>query len=198
MIHWRRSYFPCFYQLLIQDTETSCYKGWYLLYKRRKAPSVHTLLFFLPIPASIAFDRLVICIFLNHNSFSAILLYYGTFYTLVHGKHCCILTILFFAEIIHSRGAVWASLGTVWWITEVPGGHGNKERGRGEEAGLEEMETGAKTKTIITWGDKEETTAWENMANLEEEIDMNITDLYTIARNDFGLKVFLSHLIGYV
>lgn len=73
--------------------------------------------------------------FFNHNSFSAILLYYCTFYTLVHGKHSCILTILFFAVIIHSRGAAWVSLGTMWWIVEVPGGHGIEERGRGKRQG---------------------------------------------------------------
>lgn len=53
------------------------------------------------------------------------------------------------------------------------------------------METERKTKMIITWGDKEETTAWENMGNLEEGIDMNISDLCTTARNDFGPKAFL-------
>lgn len=60
------------------------------------------------------------------------------------------------------------------------------------------METETKTKMIITWGDKEETTAWENMGHLEEEIDMSITDLCTTAYDDFGLNAILSPLIGYV
>lgn len=107
----------------------------FALQKKKSSLCTHTLI--LPPDSSINSVWQVgnLYFFLNHNSFSAILLYYGTFYTLVHGKHGCILTILFFAEIIHSGGAVWASLGTVWWITEVPGGHGNKERGRGKTQG---------------------------------------------------------------
>lgn len=59
------------------------------------------------------------------------------------------------------------------------------------------METETKTKRIITWGDKEETPAWENTGNLEEEIDMNITALCTAAHNDFELTTFFAPLIGY-
>lgn len=53
----------------------------YLLYQRRKAPSVYTFLFFLLIWALIVFDRLVICLgfFFNYNSFSDILLLHCTF-----------------------------------------------------------------------------------------------------------------------
>lgn len=82
-------------------------RGWYLFYKRRKTPSAHTFTFFLLIWMLIVFDRLVICcrfFFFNHNSFSAVLLSHCTFYTLVHRKYCCFLTILFLPVITHSRG----------------------------------------------------------------------------------------------
>ena len=154
MIHWRLPTFLAFISYSFKTPKPAVMRDWYLLYKRRKSPSVHTFLFFLLIPLLIAFDRMIICFsFFNHNSFSAVLLFYCKFYTLVHRKHCRILTILFLPVIIHSRGLCEC----LWWQgMNCESARRPWEWGEGEEkkCGMGEMETETMTEGIITWGDK--------------------------------------------
>ena len=113
-IHWN-SCFPFLYHLLIQDTETSCYEGLiFALQKKKSSLCAHILI--LPTDLSVNSIWQVGNLFFlkNHNSFSAVPLYYYTFYTGVHRKHCC-----FFNNSIPSsnhscKRAAWESLGTGW------------------------------------------------------------------------------------
>lgn len=115
-IHPRVFYFPSPYQLLIQDTETSCYEGLIFAFQKKKS-SLCTHILILPTDSSVNSIWQVgnLFFFLNHNSFSTVLLGYCTFYTLVHRKHCFVL--FFFNNSIpcsyHSfKRVAWESLGT--------------------------------------------------------------------------------------
>ena len=166
-IHWN-SCFPFLYHLLIQDTETSCYEGLiFALQKKKSSLCAHILI--LPTDLSVNSIWQVGNLFFlkNHNSFSAVPLYYYTFYTGVHRKHCC-----FFNNSIPSsnhscKGAAWESLGTGW----VNCGRARKPRESWEEntrRGREEKASGGvgageetKTEGIIKWGDNCRRKQWE-------------------------------------
>ena len=144
ILHWHQEKrfigipaFLFFITYLFKTLKPAVMRGWYLLYKRRKAPSVHIFLFFLLIWALIVFDRLVICFFKK-----TIIHLVPFHFIIIHFTQWCtenivvFLTILFLPVIIHARGLHENLWGQGGWIVAVSGSReraGKKTPGEGEK-----------------------------------------------------------------